>query len=196
LGQIRDAERMKERILRAAADAVRRTGANVSLDAIARAADVSKGGLMHHFQTRERLVLALVESMYGEFEAAVRAELSERDTAPGRLTRAYIRASFAGLEPSEEASDHLLLAQLSNLPAVRRYLEELSTRWLADLTEDGVHPRIARLVMAATEGADLGETHDGVDPQDLLQLERDLVALTRAASAVMAVLDIADEPRA
>jgi AcrR family transcriptional regulator len=67
MGQIRDARRTRERILRAAAGAIRRAGPNVSLDAIARTAEVSKGGLMHHFPTRERLMIALVESLYGDF---------------------------------------------------------------------------------------------------------------------------------
>ena len=195
MGQIRDAERTKGRIMRAAADAVRRVGPNVSLDAIAQEAEVSKGGLMHHFPTRERLMLALVESMYAEFEADVAAAVSEDDTAPGRLARAYVRASFAGMEPSEDASDHLLLAQLANLPSVRRHIEELEARWHANLVDDGLHPRMARMIVAATEGAEVAELHDQVDGHGLQQLERDLLALTRAAPAVLAVIDIADPVR-
>ncbi|HET6298106.1 MAG TPA: TetR/AcrR family transcriptional regulator [Kribbella sp.] len=195
MGKIRDAERTKARILHAAADAVRRAGPSVSLDAIAQEAKVSKGGLMHHFQTREQLMLALVENLYTAFEASVKEALSKDDTAPGRLARAYIRASFAGIEPSEEASDQLLLAQLALQPAIRRYIEELESRWHKDLAEDGLHPRMALLISAATEGAGLGETEDGPDSDRLRQLERDLLTLTRAAPAIMAVLDIADPPR-
>jgi AcrR family transcriptional regulator len=193
MGQIRDARRTRERILRAAAGAIRRAGPNVSLDAIARTAEVSKGGLMHHFPTRERWMIALVESLYGDFEADVDAAVSKDDTGLGRLARAYIRASFVGMESSDEAGDsHLLLAQLASSPAARRYLEELDTRWHAALVEDGLHPRMARLVIAAVEGADLGEERDQVDAQALQQLERDLLALTRVAPAVLAVIDVVD----
>jgi len=189
MGQIRDAGRTRQRILDAAADAVCRLGSNVSLDVIAREAEVSKGGLMHHFPTRERLVLALVEGLYGDFEAAVTAAVPQDDDAPGRFARAYIRVSFAGIEPAEDVSNsHLLLAQLIGVPAVRRYLEEEDTRWRAALVEDGLDSRMARIIIAATEGA-ATEGFELVDTEGLQLLERDLLALTRVAPDVMAILD-------
>jgi len=192
MGQIRDAGRTRQQILRAAAGAVRREGPSVSLDAIAREAKVSKGGLMHHFPTREQLLLALMESLYGTFEADVAAGVPEDDTGPGRLARSYIRVSFAGIEPSDDASDsHLLLAQLLGLPAMRRHLEEADTRWHTALVKDGLNPRIARLIIAATDGAALTDVLTRVDTDGLQQLEQDLLTLTRVVPEVIAVLDAA-----
>jgi AcrR family transcriptional regulator len=192
MGKIRDAERTKARILHAAADAVRSAGPNVSLDAIALEAGVSKGGLMHHFPSRERLMVALVEALYGDFEAEVAAAVPRKDTEPGRLARAYIRVSFASLEPADTANaTNLLLAQLLGVPAVRRYLEEGESRFQSALVEDGLHPRIARLIISATQGAEEAEMYERPDTAGLRVLEQDLLALTRVAPAVLTILDVA-----
>ncbi len=57
-----DAQRNRERILEVARESFARSGANVSLDEIARLAGVGPGTLYRHFPTRE----ALLETVYRE----------------------------------------------------------------------------------------------------------------------------------
>ncbi|MEV4728318.1 TetR/AcrR family transcriptional regulator, partial [Micromonospora humida] len=80
-------------LLDAAADAVRARGIHASLDDIARFAGVSKGGLIYHFASKDDLILELARDQLASFQAGIDAALDPTDTAPGRLTRAYLRAS-------------------------------------------------------------------------------------------------------
>jgi len=54
--------RTRERLLDAAAKVVHRDGAQaLTLDAVAQEAEVSKGGLLYHFKSKNDLVNAMVE---------------------------------------------------------------------------------------------------------------------------------------
>jgi AcrR family transcriptional regulator len=74
-------ESARDRILAAAMAVARESGAGrLSLDAIARRAGVSKGGLLYHFPKKNALMKALVERHLAEIEAATIAATS----SPGR----------------------------------------------------------------------------------------------------------------
>ena len=57
----RDSIRTRRALLDTAARLVAERGAGISLDLIAQSAGVSKGGLLHHFRSREALFVGLVE---------------------------------------------------------------------------------------------------------------------------------------
>ena len=74
-----DAQRNRERILEVAKDAFTRTGANASLDDIAKDAGVGAGTLYRHFPTRD----ALIEAVYRtEVEKLAAAERKFSDAMP------------------------------------------------------------------------------------------------------------------
>jgi AcrR family transcriptional regulator len=62
----------REKILAAAADVARESGpGNLSLDAVAHRAGVSKGGLLYNFPTKAKLMQALVQDYVTSYEAAL-----------------------------------------------------------------------------------------------------------------------------
>src|SRR5277367_1407817 len=74
-----DAQRNRGRILDVAKDAFTRSGANASLDDIARQAGVGAGTLYRHFPTRD----ALIEAVYrSEVEKLAAAQRAFADTMP------------------------------------------------------------------------------------------------------------------
>ncbi len=74
-----DAQRNRERILEVAKEAFTRSGANASLDDIAKDAGVGPGTLYRHFPTRD----ALIEAVYRtEVEKLAAAERKFADTMP------------------------------------------------------------------------------------------------------------------
>src|SRR5579863_691220 len=74
-----DAQRNRERILEVAKEAFTRSGANASLDDIAKEARVGAGTLYRHFPTRD----ALIEAVYrSEVEKLAEAELRLAATHP------------------------------------------------------------------------------------------------------------------
>jgi AcrR family transcriptional regulator len=74
-----DAQRNRERILEVAKDAFTRSGADASLDDIAKQAGVGAGTLYRHFPTRD----ALIEAVYrSEVEKLAAAERKFTETMP------------------------------------------------------------------------------------------------------------------
>jgi AcrR family transcriptional regulator len=74
-----DAQRNRERILEVAKEAFTRSGANASLDDIARDAEVGAGTLYRHFPTRD----ALIEAVYRtEVEKLAAAQKKFSDSLP------------------------------------------------------------------------------------------------------------------
>lgn len=74
-----DAQRNRERILEVAKEAFTRSGANASLDDIARQAGVGPGTLYRHFSTRDELLEAVYRT---EVEKLAAAERSFAETMP------------------------------------------------------------------------------------------------------------------
>jgi AcrR family transcriptional regulator len=74
-----DAQRNRERILEIAKEAFTRSGANISLDDVARQAGIGPGTLYRHFPTRD----ALLEAVYRtEVEKLAAAEREFSETMP------------------------------------------------------------------------------------------------------------------
>src|SRR6266436_6132351 len=67
-----DAQRNRERILEVAKDAFTRSGANASLDDIAKDAGVGPGTLYRHFPTRDTLIEAVYRTEVEKLAAAER----------------------------------------------------------------------------------------------------------------------------
>ena len=84
----RPSKRME--LLQAAARVVERQGsAQLTLEAVAAEAGLSKGGLLYHFPTKQALIEAMVEQLVQEFSADI-----ERKRQGGSFLEAYVRATF------------------------------------------------------------------------------------------------------
>ncbi len=81
----------KQRILEAAADISRESGpGNLSLDAVAAKAGVSKGGLLYHFPSKTALFRAVVESFVLSFEDELALRQQEKGDRPAALMEAFV----------------------------------------------------------------------------------------------------------
>ena len=83
-----DAQRNRERILEVAKDAFTRSGANASLDDIAREAEVGPGTLYRHFPSREALLEAVYRSEMEKLAAA--QEKFAQELPPVEALRAWL----------------------------------------------------------------------------------------------------------
>ncbi|SFB51852.1 transcriptional regulator, TetR family [Rhizobium sp. NFR07] len=85
----------------------------VTLQAVADAAHVTKGGLLHHFPSKQALVQAVFHDLLEQLDAEI-DQLIAADAEPhGRFTRAYIRA-FAKAD-GERTSEQWNALPLSSL---------------------------------------------------------------------------------
>src|SRR5690348_15251259 len=91
----RGPEDTKRLILDAAKAVVVAQGARASLDDVAAAVGLSRGAVIYHYSSKNALWLALAHDVIARFRQAVHDRI-EKGRAPGRLARAYIRASLEG----------------------------------------------------------------------------------------------------
>lgn len=67
----------------------------VTFQAVADAVGVTKGGVMHHFATKDTLILAVFYDAMAKFEAEVNAAMAKDPVSYGSFTRAYIDATIS-----------------------------------------------------------------------------------------------------
>jgi len=177
----RDADETRRQIIHAAARLVSRRGSSVSISAIADAAGVSKGGLLYHFASKDELLEAVAAWLFDSFRAAV-YDAAEADPEPGRLTRAYVRVSFA--DGADEAAAREMIAvaaQLMYEPRIQQLADADGARWREDLFGDGLPPEVVRVVLAATDGISAAPLWGTVlSPDDVRLLEEYLLDLAAA----------------
>ena len=127
----------------------------MSLDAVAKEAGVSKGGLLHHFRTKQALLAGLIDEWFEHYDASVESLLEAGDT-PGRYTRAHIRATFA---PDEDDlwSHPSVVTALLGVPEVQQRIDAAATRWRQQTDSDGLHPQRADLISRALDGVTLAD---------------------------------------
>src|SRR4051794_13872946 len=138
--------RTRDRLLDAAATVVHRDGAQaLTLDAVAKEAEVSKGGLLYHFKSKNELVNAMVERWMRQFG-------QEIEQAGPDFVRAYVKASApAGKE--ELGMLAALVADPSLLVAVRRQYGI----WQDRVEREGRNPVDATVARLAADGLWLAE---------------------------------------
>ena len=148
----RSPEDTRRLVLDAAGSAIRRGGVGATLDLVAREAGVSKGGLVYHFPSKTSLLVALAQAELDTFRDAVQAHLDRPEGTPGRLVRAYVRASLAPVDEGEALERFTLIAQLLAVPEVLHLARADDERWQAALAADGVPEATRTLVLAAADG--------------------------------------------
>jgi AcrR family transcriptional regulator len=178
----RDPARTRRTVLDAAAQVLAMKGAGVSIDTIARAAGVSKGGLLHHFHSRDELLLALAEDMLERFAATVRAAVDPSDRAEGRLLRGYVQASFDSLRDESSPAEHVaMVAAVANVPGVAEVMRKDKARWDEYFAADGLDPQRILVVLRATDGAAIAGLYEGGHShEELERTRRLLLSLTRS----------------
>jgi AcrR family transcriptional regulator len=170
----------RHRLLTAAADLVRREGAAaLTLDAVAAAAGVSKGGLLYHFPTKAALIAALIDDVLDRFEVDVDRRAAAGG-GPAAWAHAYIDATFDVSASQPDVAAALLTGPEVDGQVLERCADRFAS-WDERLTADGLSPATAALVRFACDGWWTYATVGGLpeDPgrdRDLRERLRDLVA--------------------
>ncbi len=174
---------VRARVLRASAQVVRREGpAALTLDAVAREAGVSKGGLLYHFPSKRALVSAMIDDLLARFgQDHARALVADPEPeSTGRWLRAYIRASAQVCDVSAEALE-ALLAGIATDPDLLAPVRAAAAEWQAAAMRDGVDPAVGTVVRLAMDGLWIAELFDLAPPRGALR-ERAVALLLALAS--------------
>lgn len=124
---------------------------NLSLEAVAHRAGVSKGGLLYHFPSKAKLLEALVEHHIEAFDAM----LSEKQKAKGDecngLLAAYLDLVMADFDKKQPPPSGVLAALAENpdfIAPIRQYNRLLLDRLKANATNEAA----ALIMFLALEG--------------------------------------------
>ena len=155
------ANRARDRILDSAEARLLKQGPRgLVLEAVARDAGVSKGGLLYHFPSKEALVSGLVSRMLDGFDEA-QDQLAERDRErPGAWTRAYLASTVTERGVPADSSAQLMagiLAVLDTGSPELDVLRERFGRWHRRIEADDIEPTRATIVRLAADGLWLSE---------------------------------------
>jgi AcrR family transcriptional regulator len=132
-----------------------RSAAAFTLDAVAARAQVSKGGLMYHFPSKEALLTALVARAVTAVDDAL-ADAAASIT-PGAFTRAYLDITIPAAPPDPDAAGHealvaALAAAVALDPRLLAPLRDAYAGWQERLENDGIDPAAATTVRLAVDG--------------------------------------------
>ncbi|MEM7345322.1 MAG: TetR/AcrR family transcriptional regulator [Chloroflexota bacterium] len=177
-------QQKRRNIIEAAKSILRQGGifTKFSLEKVARQAGVSKGGLMHHFPSKDALLCGVSESIIDEFETVLKQNLDEQDSSAGHFTRAYIKAALDS-EHDTQAISPVLLAFYQAIDK-----SDADTRfnyWQKQTITDGLSIERATIIRLAVDGLLYQEIIDGqpIDAELREKVIAELYKLVEEATA-------------
>lgn len=121
-------EFVRRNLLEGAARLVLEHGpAGLTMQAVSDAAGVTKGGLFHHFPSKQALALGIFAALTERLDAEIDAAMTRDPSPSGSFTRAYVEAVFSDPALGRESRTAALHLTALADPGVRR----LHAEWIA-----------------------------------------------------------------
>lgn len=159
----------------------------LTLEAAAREAKVSKGGLLYHFGNKEALITGLLARMAEQATRDFEGGVAMQPEGPGRVARASLAWGFgeADCSPGKDRHDRMAavcLAAFHHDPALLDPLRAVTARIKNDLMNDGIPHGVAMTIQAAMDGLFMAHLFGLYRPTeaDMLALRDTLYALLEA----------------
>lgn len=172
----------RDKLLAAAEAVVVRQGiANLTLDAVAAQAGVSKGGLLHHFPSKDRLVEALVQRSADNWRTCYTEAYEKTPPGPGRMARAVLDHCLSDAACWTEELRHsssAVFAALAQNPSLIAPMREAYNELHRRIAEDGLPPGVSEAVISAIDGLWLNWVL-GLTPLNQERVVRVRIALER-----------------
>lgn len=154
--------------------------AGVTVQAVAEASGVTKGGLFHHFPNKKAIVESVFDDLLDQCGQRIDALLSEDKTSYGRFTRAYVKVLF------EENTDNALdpWKALSMSMVTEPFLQKMWGDWMSQRlarhhdTDNDPRLEIVRLAADGAWLAFMSQTHEAL-LHDVKALRERLIAMTK-----------------
>ena len=149
---------VRNRILDATETLVQDRGVGcLTLEAAARLAGVSKGGLLYHFASKEALLDAALKRLSEYFRAEFEAGVASQPEGPGRVARAMIAWAFGedemACDERDERAAAVYLAAFHHDPALLDPIRAVYVTLREAVLADGLPPGAGAAIMCAGDGA-------------------------------------------
>jgi AcrR family transcriptional regulator len=129
----------------------------LTLDAVAKQAGISKGGLLYHFPNKELLIKGLAEYVLEEYEKNFKKYGENDSTQTGKWTRALIKVTKFDLEHNAELNVGLIAASILD-PEMSKNISDRYKTILKKLEDDGINPVTATIIRLALDGLYYSQT--------------------------------------
>lgn len=147
----------RQKILRHASALLQERGLqNFTIAEVARRASISKGGVLHHFNTKEALIRAMIDEGLEAFQKRLEKK-AFADGQPGSWTRAYVQGTFPDDDPDIMSGDTLLVGMANDRSLISNYIERQKS-WSQAIGDDGLDPMLAWMIMLAADGLFFNQT--------------------------------------
>jgi AcrR family transcriptional regulator len=172
----------RARVLDAAERLVLETGAgHLTLDAVAKCAGLSKGGLLYHFPSKDSLLEAMLERFLNDINVQVAARCARHGGRPTRLQEFRERVRLLLEMPAARRPiGAALIAASADKPALMAHCRTVYRELLDELDELPGGFERAALVQLAVDGLMLGELLQ-LSPYTSEERSRLVKALIKAA---------------
>lgn len=154
---------------------------SLTLEATAREAGISKGGLLYHFPSKQALIEGMIRLYLQRFEDDLSNSTAANESdEPGRLTRAYLETTFADNARTPRLNAGLLAA-IATDPALLAPVQTSFSEWVARLDQDRLDPVTTTIIRLVADGLWLVELFGLAPPDDAMKarVQERLVALTQ-----------------
>lgn len=147
-------------ILNAASKIVDEQGIfNLTLDAVAKEAGLSKGGLFYHYPSKEALVKGMVAHLASNYEEKIAKDMEDSPDEKGKFIRSYVNVTFNQSEENKQKNAVLLAAKAVDYDLLDP-IRELYEEWSNEVENGDIDPMKAAIIQLATDGLWLTELFD------------------------------------
>jgi len=171
-----------DRMLDAAEVVVVRQGiANLTIEAVAAEAGLSKGGLLHHFPSKDRLIEAMVVRAAENQRDYYASACSRAPEGVGRMARGVLHNCLTDAESWTDQlrrSSAAVFAALAHKPALIEPMRAVYSDLYKRLEADDLPPGVGEAIAAAADGLWLNWVL-GLVPVDQARMTRVRTALER-----------------
>lgn len=150
----------RAKILEAAAYIIQTNGIlSFTLEAVAKQAGVSKGGLLYHFPSKEALVSGMVEYLMQNYIEHIEKNARQDTLQHGKWTRSFIRGSFESSTPDKHMNAGLMAAAVVNRELLKP-VQDAYEQWQDRMNDDQLDPINSTILRLAVDGLWFSEIFD------------------------------------
>ncbi len=119
----------KEEILINVAKIINEEGMQkLTIDHVAKKSDITKGGVLYHFESKEQLILKMNERVIAQYNASI-DRFKKQLTGAYKFTRAYAMATLDMLEDSEDVLLPAVFISSQESEKSKQLWDQVSEEW-------------------------------------------------------------------
>ncbi|RJE90127.1 TetR/AcrR family transcriptional regulator [Paenibacillus sp. 1011MAR3C5] len=124
----------------------------LTLDAVAKEAGVSKGGLLYHFPSKDALLQGITVHIFDQYTEMFHSYADQDSRKHGKWCRAYIQASRQDLKKHDGILNVGVMSAALLEPLFVESLNNSYAYWFGKMSEDGLDPITVNLIRLAIDG--------------------------------------------